>query len=328
MASGHYYSGGKIYKNKEREKSMKILVTGGAGYIGSILIPRLLTAGHLVTVVDNFMYNQTTLLQHCISSNFRVIRGDIFGWENSGKIYDDYDLIIPLACLTGAPLSEYDRAKARIVNQEAIEAMSRVYNGKIIYPTTNSGYGISSSEMCTEESPLNPISWYGETKAEAEKAVREQGNSICLRLATAFGVSPRMRLDLLVNDLTYRAVHDKCITVFEGHFRRNFIHVQDICGAIEHCIRNWEAMKNQVYNVGLSSANLTKLELAHKIATHVPGCEVVEVAGGKDPDKRDYLVSNEKLEATGWKAHFTLDDGIKELIKAYQIIKRNQYANI
>ncbi len=307
---------------------MKILVTGAAGYIGSVLVPLLLAQGHQVVALDNFMYNQATLLPHCISDNFEVVRGDVCGWENSGEIYNDYDLVIPLACLTGAPLSQYDRIKAGFVNRDAITDLCKTYKGKIIYPTTNSGYGIGSSGMCTEESPLNPISWYGETKAEAERAVRERGNSICLRLATAFGVSPRMRLDLLVNDLTYRAVNDRVITVFEGHFRRNFIHVSDICGAMMHCIKNWETMKDNVYNVGLSSANLTKLELANKIASHVDGCKVVEVEGGKDPDKRDYLVSNTKLEATGWRPVLSLEDGIKELIKSYQIIKRNQYANI
>ncbi len=306
---------------------MRCLITGGAGYIGSVLVPQLLAAGHIVTIVDNFMYNQNSLLQHCGSSNFEVIRRDVTTLYTD--FYNDYDLVIPLACLTGAPLCSFSPTYANEVIYTSIINMLYDLNKevKIIYPTTNSGYGIGTEEMCTEKSPLNPISVYGKLKCDAEKAILARGNSISFRLATAFGVSPRMRLDLLVNDLTYRAVHDRVITIFEGHFRRNFIHVHDICTAILHAIRNWETMKNQVYNVGLSSANLTKLELATLIASHT-GAEVVEIEGKPDPDKRDYLVSNAKLEATGWKPVVTLDDGIKELIKAYKIIKRNQYANI
>ena len=308
----------------------KILVTGGAGYIASVLIPRLLNAGHLVTAVDNFMYNQTPLLDKCLSDNFTVVRGDITDIDYMRKYYESADIIIPLACLTGAPLCNASKNQARDIIQLAIIQMRLNIpdTTKIIYPTTNSGYGIGGSEFCTEESPLNPVSLYGKLKCEAEAEILQHGNSVSFRLATAFGVSPRMRLDLLVNDLTYRAVNDRCITVFEGHFRRNFIHVQDIARAIEHAINNWDTMKNQIYNVGLSDANLTKLELAQKIASYVPGCEVLESHTGKDPDKRDYIVSNAKLEVTGWKPVLTLDDGIKELIKAYTILKRKEYANI
>lgn len=310
---------------------MKILCTGGAGYIGSVLVPRLLREGHLVTVVDNFMYDQSTLLEHCISSNFNVIRGDVTNYKFIIDVYaQGWDLVIPLACLTGAPLCGYNPDYAESVIVDAIVFLEECLHSKtkIIYPTTNSGYGKGGTEECTESDPLNPVSNYGIWKCKAEDVVIRRGNSVSLRLATAFGVSPRMRLDLLVNDFVYRAVNDRCIPIFEGHFRRNFIHVQDICGAIQHTIKNWDIMKNNAYNVGLSSANLTKLQLAEKISSIVKGTQVIEVVGGVDPDKRDYVVSNKKLEATGWKPVLTLDDGINELVKAYRIIKRNQHGNI
>lgn len=329
MASGPY----TICKFGKGFKPMRILITGGAGYIGSALVPRLLAEGHLVTVVDNFMYNQSTLLQHCMSSNFEVIRGDVSNSEFLDRlIYEnEFELIIPLACLTGAPLCSYNpdyaysvilKSITWLVNQEANK------NVKIIYPTTNSGYGIGSAEMCTEVSPLNPISLYGKLKCDAEKVILSKGNSVSLRLATAFGVSPRMRLDLLVNDFVYKAVNERALVLFEGNFRRNFIHVQDICSAIQHTIRNWESMKDNIYNVGLSSANLTKRQLAEKIKFYLPKTEIFESSTGEDPDKRDYVVSNAKLEKAGWSPGYDLDDGIQELIKAYQIIKRNQHANI
>lgn len=312
---------------------MKILVTGGAGYVGSVLVPELLRLGHLVTILDNFMYNQTPLLDYCYSSNLEIIRGDASEWVELTK-GKEFDIIIPLACITGAPACDFNPELAMQVNFDNIHHLAMYSkaafgkNIKIIYPNTNSGYGIGNEGMCTEESPLRPISGYGIFKRQSEKVVLDAGNSIVLRLATAFGVSPRMRLDLLVNDFVYRAVYDRFLVLFEAHFRRNFCHVHDIASAFIHCIDNWDTMKNQVYNVGDTKANMTKLELAQKIKEHIPELNITEAEVGQDPDKRDYIVSNEKLEKTGWKPIMTIDDGIKELIKAYRIIKRNQYANI
>lgn len=313
---------------------MKILVTGGAGYIGSILVPELLTHGHLVTVLDNFMYNQAPLLDKCISDNLRIVRGDVTDrfWMKDFLKNNKFEVIIPLACLTGAPLCDKNPERAYDVIVASIKFLLQWIDKdvRIIYPTTNSGYGVGEKDKyCTEETPLNPISNYGRWKCEAEKDILKHGNSVSFRLATAFGLSPRMRLDLLVNDFVYRAVHDRNIALYEPEYMRNFIHVRDIAKAIHHCIIHWELMQNETYNVGLSSANISKRDLAKKIREQIPELtisEIVSVHG--DVDKRDYIVSNEKLEATGWKPIFTLEDGIKELIKGYKIIKRNEYSNI
>jgi len=309
---------------------MKILCTGGAGYIGSILVPSLLQEGHLVTVLDNFEYNQSSLLDYVYSSNLEVIRGSVNDHNLMSKVLKDKEVVIPMACLTGAPLCDKDPLTAIDVIVHAIDDMLDILpiDTKIIYPTTNSGYGVGGSEYCTEESKLAPISLYGQLKCEAEEKILSRGNSCSLRLATAFGASPRMRLDLLVNDFVYRAVNDKFIVVFEGHFRRNYVHVRDIASAMLHVLHNWDTMKNDVYNVGNSTSNCTKIELCEKIKNYLPNLYYMGAAVGEDPDKRDYIVSNEKLEKTGWKAGFSLEEGIQELIKAYKIIRRNQYANV
>lgn len=310
---------------------MRILVLGGAGYIGSVLVPYLLHAGHLVTIVDNFMYNQTPFLNKCYSSNLEIIRADITNVTKMKEVFEyEHDVILPLACLTGAPLCNYNPQSAINVIQQSVSHLleSIKKDVKIIYPNTNSGYGVGSDQMCDELTPINPISLYGVLKCSAENMIMSRGNAIALRLATVFGASPRMRLDLLVNDFVYRAYHDRTLVLFEPHFRRNYIHVFDVAKAFMHCLNNWDKMKDQVYNVGLSSANLTKLQLAEQIKKHIHDLYITTAENKSDPDKRDYLVSNEKLEKTGWKATMTLDDGINELIKAYQIIKRNQYANI
>ena len=310
---------------------MKVLITGGAGYIGSVLTPMLLQEGHQVTVLDNFLFNQSSLLDCCHNSNFQIVRGDARDEALVKKWMDGADYIFPLACLTGAPLCAKmpQEAAATVVDGVNIIIKNRTPGQKIIYPTTNSGYGIGESgKHCTESTPLKPISLYGRIKVEAENAVLKAGDGITLRLATAFGVSPRMRVDLLVNDFVYRAVYDRFVILFEAHFHRNFIHVRDISRAFIHGMKNFDKMKNNAYNVGLSDANLNKLQLCQEIRKFVKDFYFVEAAIGEDPDKRDYIVSNEKIEETGFKPQVSLQDGIRELIKAYQIIKRNQYANI
>lgn len=310
---------------------MKILVTGGGGYIGSVLTPLLLKEGHKVTVIDNFMYNQTSLLDCCMDDHLNIVRGDVRNKTLMEELVKDADVIFPLACLTGAPLCAKDPTGAQTILYDAIDMMLQMTSKDqmVIFPTTNSGYGIGEKgKFCDEKTPLRPISLYGKLKVQAEEVILNSGHGITLRLATAFGVSPRMRLDLLVNDFTYRAVHDRFIVLFEAHFKRNYIHVRDIAKAFIHSMNNFKKMKGEAYNVGLSDANLSKLELCREIKKQLPDFYFVEATIGEDPDKRDYIVSNEKIEKTGFKPDVGLDKGIVELIKAYKVIKRNQYANI
>lgn len=310
---------------------MKILITGAAGYIGSVLTSELLIKGHEVIAIDNFMYNQTSLLDCCYNKRLTVIRHDARDKKIIAKYLKGIDIIIPLACLTGAPLCAKDPIAARTTNLEAIKMIVDLHSKaqKIIFPTTNSGYGIGQKgKFCDENTPLNPISLYGCLKVEAEKIILDAGNSITLRLATVFGVSSRMRLDLLVNDFTYRAVFDRFIVLFEPNFKRNYIHVRDVTKAFIHCIENFKEMKNEAYNVGLSGCNISKRQLCEEIKKQVPDFCIMESPIGEDPDKRDYIVSNKKIEKKGFKPDITLRDGISELIKGYQIIKRNQYANV
>jgi nucleoside-diphosphate-sugar epimerase len=310
---------------------MKILVTGGAGYIGSILVPLLLQREDRVIVIDNFMYNQTSLLDCCHHKNMTIIRGDTRDRDLISEQLKRVDVILPLACLTGAPLCSKDPIGAKTTNFDAIKMIldSRSKSQVIVFPTTNSGYGIGErGGYCTEETPLRPISLYARLKVEIEKILLDSGNCITLRLATVFGTSPRMRLDLLVNDFTYRAVMDHFLVLFEARFKRNYIHVRDAARAFIHCIENIDRMKNEPYNVGLSDANLSKWELCEEIKKQVPDFYFVEAAVGKDPDKRDYIVSNAKIEATGFKPNYSLQDGISELIKGYQIIKNKQFSNV
>lgn len=305
---------------------MNILVTGGAGYLGSVIVPTLLNEGHKVIVIDNFMYNQTSLLD-CCNQDLTVIRGDACDKDLVERSMKDSDVIIPLACLTGAPLCDKEPDLAHKVIIDALDIILNARNDKqiIIYPTTNSGYGVGEKgKHCTEETPLRPISLYGKLKVEAEKKVLEAGNGITFRLATAFGIAPRMRLDLLVNDFTYRAVTDHHIELFEAHFKRNFIHVRDIAKAFVHSLNNFDRMKNETYNVGLSDANLSKWELCEEIKKQVPDFEFIESNNGEDPDKRDYIVSNEKIESSGFKPDVSLQAGIAELIKGFTIIKDNK----
>lgn len=310
---------------------MKILVTGSAGYIGSVLVSELLKNGHSVIAVDNFMYNQASLLDCCHDKKLTVIRSDVRDKTIISKCLKDIDAIFPLACLTGAPLCDKNPFEAKAIIVDAVKMILelRNKNQKIIYPTTNSGYGIGQKgKFCTEETPLKPISLYGKLKAEIEGVLLKSGNCITLRLATAFGISPRMRIDLLVNDFVYRAVTDRFVILFEAHFKRNFIHVRDVAKAFIHALDNFSRMKNEAYNVGLSDANLSKWELCEEIKKQIPAFYFVEAKVGEDPDKRDYIVSNEKIEKTGFKPEVSLKEGIVELIKGYQIIRKNQFSNV
>lgn len=309
----------------------KVLVTGGAGYIGSVLVPALLQTGYEVTVVDKFSFNQNSLLDCCLNPDFHVIRGDCRNEKLMKEAMEGMDYLIPLAALVGFPLCKYDEVAATTTNLDAIKMLLQLRepSQKVIYPCTNSGYGVGDGDkLCTEDSPLRPISLYGMTKVEAERAVLEAGNSLTFRFATVFGGSPRMRTDLLVNDFVYRAVFDRTAVIFEGTFKRNYVHIRDAVGAFLHAMKHFDEMQGRPYNCGLSSANLSKIELCEKIKEHIPSFVYMEAPIGEDPDKRDYIVSNERLEATGWKPQYSLDDGIEELKKIYTIIKNSAYSNI
>jgi nucleoside-diphosphate-sugar epimerase len=310
---------------------LNILITGGAGYIGSVLVPKLLQAGHGVTVLDNFMFGQATLAECCAYDRFEVARGDCRDEATIRKLMAKADAAIPLAALVGAPLCKNDPIGTKTINQDAVEMLCRVASPaqRILMPVTNSGYGIGEKDKhCTEDSPLRPISLYGVTKVEAEKAVLQRENSATFRLATVFGMSPRMRMDLLVNDFVYRAVHDRAVVVFEGHFKRNYIHVQDVARVFMYALDHFEKMRGKPYNVGLDEANLSKLELCKAIQKHLPQFVYSEAPIGEDPDKRDYIVSNARLAATGFRTEWGLDRGIRELIKGYTILRNTRYANV
>jgi nucleoside-diphosphate-sugar epimerase len=311
--------------------SHKILVTGGAGYLGSTMIPELLKAGNQVTILDNFLYHQNSLAHVCQDTNFKVINGDIRLKATMASLISEADIIIPLAAFVGAPLCNKDPVGATTINRDAILMMLEMAKDDqvIIMPTTNSAYGSGSdNNFCNEESELRPITQYAKEKVEIEKVLMKRKNSISFRLATVFGMSPRMRIDLLVNDFTCRAVHDKFIVLFESHFKRNFIHVRDVTRAFLHGIANFETMKGHIFNVGLTEANLSKKELCETIKKYVPDFVFIEAPIGKDPDQRDYIVSNEKIEATGFKPATSLDAGIQELIKGYTMIKNTKYGNV
>ncbi len=311
---------------------MKILVTGGAGYIGSVLVPELLRAGHEVTVIDNFLYNQQSLLDVCNFKTLTVVRGDARDTELLKKHLPGKDFVIPLACIVGAPACDADPVAATSINRDAVLTLLKLRTAeqKIIFPNTNSGYGRMQEGVayCDETSPLEPVSLYGKLKVETEKALLAAGNAITFRLATVFGASPRMRMDLLVNDFVYRALIDRTAVLFEPHFKRNYVHVRDVTRAFMHAMEHFDSMKNEAYNVGLSDANLSKSELCAEIKKQLPQFVYVESAIGEDPDKRNYIVSNAKIEATGFKPQVSLTEGIAELVKAYQIIRKNEFTNL
>ncbi len=308
-----------------------VLVTGGAGYLGSIMVPELLERGYQVTVLDNFMFKQNSLASCCANPNFSIVNGDARDTALVKELIKGCDIIIPLAALVGAPICSKDPVGATSTNLDAqLELYDNLSNDQwVLVPITNSGYGIGEEgKYCTEESPLRPLSLYGQHKVEVEARALQRENTISFRLATVFGMAPRMRLDLLVNDFVYRAVYDRAVVLFEGHFKRNYIHVRDVTRAFMHGLDHFEAMRGGPYNVGLSAANLSKRELCERIHKQLPKFVFMDAEIGEDPDKRDYIVSNEKIEATGFLPEFSLDDGITDLIKGFTMIRNSMYGNI
>ncbi len=296
-----------------------------------MLTPTLLALGHEVTVLDNFMFRQNSLADCCPYATFQVVRGDCRDEALMKKLVAGADVIIPLAALVGAPMCDRDPVAARTTNLEAVTMLCRIASNsqRIIMPVTNSGYGVGEKgKYCTEETPLRPISLYGVTKVQAEEAILQRENSISFRLATVFGMSPRMRIDLLVNDFVHRAVTDRAVVIFEGHFKRNYIHVRDVARVFVHGLDHFETMKGKPYNVGLDDANLSKLELCAVIKKHLPKFVFLEAPIGEDPDKRDYIVSNARIAGTGFKPEWGLDRGIQELIKGFTILRNSLYSNV
>lgn len=311
--------------------SYNILVTGGAGYLGSTMVPDLLQAGHRVTVLDNFMFKQASLNHVCSNANFDVVKGDIRIESTIAPLIKKADIIIPLAALVGAPLCNVDPVGASTTNHDAIMLMLKLLskNQIVLMPTTNSAYGTGDeNNFCTEKSALNPISLYAKEKVKVEQELMQRENAISFRLATVFGMSPRMRIDLLVNDFTYRAVYDRFIVLFESYFKRNYVHVRDVSRAFQHAISHFDQMKGEIYNVGLSDANVSKKELCELIKKQLPEFVIIDAPIGKDPDQRNYVVSNAKLEATGFKTIVSLEQGIAELVKGYKMTKNTQYSNV
>ena len=312
-------------------KKYNILITGGAGYIGSILTPLLLNNGHKVTVIDNYKYNQSSLTTSIINKNFNLIKEDCRNIEVLKGMIKKFDIIIPLAAYVGAPLCNKDPWAASSINKESIISLFKILSKKqlIIMPTTNSAYGSGNKDnYCDENSELRPLSLYAKEKVEIEKILMDRENSISLRLATVFGMSPRMRLDLLVNDFTYKALNDKSIVLFESHFKRNFIHVRDVADVFNLAIKNPDNFVGNIFNVGLSNANLSKYELCKLIKKFLPSFEIYKSVTGKDPDQRNYLVSNKKIEKNGFKPKVSIEEGINELIKGLKIFNTKTFTNL
>jgi nucleoside-diphosphate-sugar epimerase len=309
---------------------MRVLVTGGAGYLGSILCEHLLDAGHQVVVLDNLLFQQASLFHLCARPGFEFVRGGARDESTVEKCMTNVDVMIPLAAIVGAPACDANPIGATSTNLDAIRMINRLRSKSqwIIYPTTNSGYGTKSGDVyCTEETPLEPVSLYGTTKVDAENEVLNSPNGVTLRLATVFGTSPRMRLDLLVNHFTYAAVTDRYLVIFEKDFKRNFIHIRDVADAFLFAIEHREQMQGRAFNVGLETGNLSKADLAMMIQKQVPNFYVHYAEVGSDPDKRNYIVSNERLRKAGFEAKRSLDEGIKELIRAYRMLPLGTWRN-
>jgi len=312
-------------------KNTKVLITGGAGYLGSVLTPHLLEKNFKVTVVDTFQFSETSLNSFYKYKNLEIIKGDVRDERVINKLINKNDIIITLAAIVGAPACDFDTSSAESINKKSILNLLKTKSKDqiIIMPTTNSAYGSGDqNNYCDENTKLNPISKYAIDKVEIEKELMSKSNVISLRLATVFGMSPRMRMDLLVNDFVYRAIKDKFIMLYESHFKRNYIHLSDVSKAFLHSINNFDNMKNNIFNVGLSNANLSKKELCEKIKAFIPELEIIEKEFIKDPDQRNYLVSNKKIEATGFKPDMNIEDGIRELIQGYKSLKKYFYGNI
>lgn len=311
---------------------MKVLVTGAAGYIGSILCEHLLDAGHEVTAVDSLLWGQSGALAHLAAHpRFSFLRGDARDERLMSSLIPRAEVLIPLAAIVGAPACDRDPWLAESVNLGAVHLLNRLRSPSqlVIFPNTNSGYGTKSGETyCTEDTPLEPITLYGRLKVQAEQELLGSPNAIVLRLATVFGMSPRMRVDLLVNDFVYRAVSDGYLVIFEKDFKRNYIHIRDVADGFLHCIKNAERMAGRPYNVGLDDANLSKEELALKIKEYVPNLYIHFAPVGADPDKRNYIVSNDRLRQAGFVAKRTLDEGIRELISGYRLLGRHPLKNV
>lgn len=310
---------------------MRVLVTGGAGYLGSVLSEHLLDAGHAVTCLDNLSLGQSGPFHLCESPRFDFVRGDARDEALLGRLLRTVDAIIPLACLVGAPACDRDPWTARAVNLDAVRLLNRLRSREqlVVFPTTNSGYGTKSGDtFCTEETPLEPISLYGQTKVAAEAELLSSPNAITLRLATVFSMSPRPRLDLLVNHFVHAAVTEGFVVIFEKHFKRNYIHIRDVADAFLHCLTHHPQMIGRPFNAGLDDANLSKEELAQKIKAHVPSFYIHFSEVGSDPDKRNYIVSNQRLREAGFAARRSLDEGIVELLKGYRMMARGPYGNV
>jgi nucleoside-diphosphate-sugar epimerase len=308
----------------------RVLVTGGAGYVGSVLCARLLSAGYRVTVLDRLDHGQASLLHLCDHPGFEFHFGDVRDEALVKSLLAKHDVVVPLAAIVGAPACDLLPQEAKAINLDAIVLLDRLRSKEqlVLYPTTNSGYGTKSGDVyCTEDTPLEPISLYGRTKVDAENHLLESGGAITLRLATLFGLSTRMRLDLMVNHFTWAAVKDRYLVIFEAHFKRNYLHVQDMADCFVHCIEHRDRMLGRAFNVGLDKANLSKGELAELIQVHVPEFYVHFAEIGQDPDKRNYVVSNQRLRDAGFEAKRSLDQGVQELIRGYRMIRGGPLKN-